>query len=110
MYCQIHRVLDISGDAFLRFWGKFVMLPRILTWAINLALSTCMFLVLLGLHALLSSDTMCSFTQVGTPLCVPQKEYIDIGRIASIEFNKKSVDYAKKGQKVAIKVRYIIVD
>ena len=85
------------------------MLPRILTWAINLALSTRMLLVLLGLHALLSSDTMCSLTQVGTPLCVPQKDYIDLGRIASIEFNKKAVDYAKKGQKVAIKVQYIII-
>lgn len=42
--------------------------------------------------------------QVGTPICIPQREFIDIGRIASIENNHKPVDYAKKGQKIAIKV------
>lgn len=44
------------------------------------------------------------FPQVGTPICIPQKDFIDIGRIASIENNHKPVDIAKKGQKVAIKV------
>ena len=43
--------------------------------------------------------------QIGTPICIPSREFIDIGRIASIENNHKPVDYAKKGQKVAIKVR-----
>ncbi|KAL5560293.1 hypothetical protein UlMin_036504 [Ulmus minor] len=42
--------------------------------------------------------------KVGTPLCVPQKDFIEIGRIASIENNHKPVDTAKKGQKVAIKI------
>ncbi|MFQ6648892.1 hypothetical protein Gotur_021730, partial [Gossypium turneri] len=42
-------------------------------------------------------------TVVGTPICIPQREFIDIGRIASIENNHKPVDSAKKGQKVAIK-------
>jgi translation initiation factor 5B len=42
--------------------------------------------------------------QIGTPICIPSQEFIDIGRIASIENNHKPVDYAKKGQKVAIKV------
>lgn len=41
---------------------------------------------------------------MGTPLCIPTKEYIDIGKIASIEINHKQVDMATKGQKVAIKV------
>lgn len=41
---------------------------------------------------------------MGTPICIPQREFIDIGRIASLENNKKPVDVAKKGQKVAIKV------
>ncbi|KAE8037969.1 hypothetical protein FH972_010518 [Carpinus fangiana] len=41
---------------------------------------------------------------VGTPICVPQQGFIDIGRIASIENNHKPVDIAKKGQKVAIKI------
>ena len=42
--------------------------------------------------------------QIGTPICVPSREFTDIGRIASIENNHKPVDYAKKGQRVAIKV------
>ncbi|MCH93235.1 eukaryotic translation initiation factor 5B-like, partial [Trifolium medium] len=41
---------------------------------------------------------------IGTPICIPSQEFIDIGRIASIENNHKPVDYAKKGQKVAIKI------
>lgn len=41
---------------------------------------------------------------MGTPLCIPSKEFIDIGKIASIEINHKQVDTATKGQKVAIKV------
>ncbi|KAB5531727.1 hypothetical protein DKX38_018397 [Salix brachista] len=49
-------------------------------------------------------DVLEGILKVGTPLCVPQKDYIDLGRVASIEFNKKAVDYAKKGQKVAIKI------
>ncbi|KAG4998154.1 hypothetical protein JHK85_029593 [Glycine max] len=35
---------------------------------------------------------------------IDRTEFIDIGRIASIENNHKPVDYAKKGQKVAIKI------
>ncbi|GMN46650.1 hypothetical protein TIFTF001_015834 [Ficus carica] len=42
--------------------------------------------------------------EVGTPICIPQRDFIDIGRIASIENNHKPVDIAKKGQKVAIKI------
>ncbi|KAH6765155.1 eukaryotic translation initiation factor 2 family protein [Perilla frutescens var. frutescens] len=42
--------------------------------------------------------------KVGTPICIPQREFIDISRIASIEKNHKLVDRAKKGQKVAIKI------
>ncbi|XP_048225990.1 eukaryotic translation initiation factor 5B isoform X2 [Ricinus communis] len=42
--------------------------------------------------------------KVGTPICVPDKDFIDIGRVASIENNYKAVDYAKKGQSVAIKL------
>ncbi|ESQ27439.1 hypothetical protein EUTSA_v10018018mg [Eutrema salsugineum] len=42
--------------------------------------------------------------KIGTPICVPGREFIDIGRIASIENNHKPVDYAKKGNKVAIKI------
>ncbi|CAK7327927.1 unnamed protein product [Dovyalis caffra] len=66
------------------------------------------FLATVTLFTFLSPQILdvCALTwpKVGTPICVPQKEFIDIGRIASIEFNKKAVDYAKKGQKVAIKI------
>ncbi|KAJ4846618.1 hypothetical protein Tsubulata_014628, partial [Turnera subulata] len=53
---------------------------------------------------ILGVDVLEGILKVGTPICVPSKDFIDIGRIASIEHNKKPVDYAKKGQKVAIKI------
>ncbi|WCJ44669.1 Eukaryotic translation initiation factor 5B [Euphorbia peplus] len=49
-------------------------------------------------HAILA------FTQVSTPICVPDRDFVDIGRITLIENNHKPVDYAKKGQKVAVKI------
>ncbi|KAL7262873.1 hypothetical protein ACSBR1_001103 [Camellia fascicularis] len=52
----------------------------------------------------LGVDVLEGIAKVGTPICIPQKEFIDIGQIASIENNHKPVDYAKKGQKVAIKI------
>ncbi|KAL0322856.1 UNVERIFIED_CONTAM: Eukaryotic translation initiation factor 5B [Sesamum angustifolium] len=52
----------------------------------------------------LGVDILEGIAKVGTPICVPQREFIEIGRIASIENNHKPVDYAKKGQKVAIKI------
>nr|XP_016462320.1 PREDICTED: eukaryotic translation initiation factor 5B-like [Nicotiana tabacum]XP_016462321.1 PREDICTED: eukaryotic translation initiation factor 5B-like [Nicotiana tabacum] len=52
----------------------------------------------------LGADVIEGIVKVGTPICIPQREFIDIGRIASIENNHKPVDYAKKGQQVAIKI------
>ncbi|KAK6259211.1 hypothetical protein SCA6_013685 [Theobroma cacao] len=52
----------------------------------------------------LGVDILEGIARVGTPICIPQREFIDIGRIASIENNHKPVDVAKKGQKVAIKI------
>ncbi|KAF3434973.1 hypothetical protein FNV43_RR22060 [Rhamnella rubrinervis] len=52
----------------------------------------------------LGVDVLEGIAKVGTPICVPQREFIDIGRVASIENNHKPVDIAKKGQKVAIKI------
>ncbi|XP_059184040.1 eukaryotic translation initiation factor 5B [Centropristis striata] len=43
----------------------------------------------------------------GTPLCVPSKAFVDIGVVTSIEMNHKSVDSAKKGQEVCIKIEPI---
>ncbi|GJN15388.1 hypothetical protein PR202_gb02298 [Eleusine coracana subsp. coracana] len=52
----------------------------------------------------LGVDVLEGIAKVGTPLCIPTKECIDIGKIASIEINHKQVDMATKGQKVAIKI------
>ncbi|KAL3632410.1 hypothetical protein CASFOL_025394 [Castilleja foliolosa] len=52
----------------------------------------------------LGVDVLEGIAKIGTPLCVPQRGFIEIGRIASIENDHKPVDYAKKGQKVAIKI------
>eukprot|EP00798_Chlamydomonas_sp_ICE-L_P031196 gene31196-6343_t len=42
--------------------------------------------------------------KVGTPVCIPTQGGIDLGRIASMELNHKSVDTAKVGQSVAMKI------
>lgn len=42
--------------------------------------------------------------KIGTPICVPGREFIDIGKIASIEKDHKVVDVATKGQAVAMKI------
>uniref|UniRef100_A0A0E0FNM1 Eukaryotic translation initiation factor 5B n=1 Tax=Oryza nivara TaxID=4536 RepID=A0A0E0FNM1_ORYNI len=41
---------------------------------------------------------------VGTPLCIPSKGFIRIGKIASIQNSHKQVDVAREGEKVAIKI------
>ncbi|XP_051910291.1 eukaryotic translation initiation factor 5B isoform X2 [Hippocampus zosterae] len=43
----------------------------------------------------------------GTPLCVPSKAFVDIGVVTSIEINHKTVDSAKKGQEICIKIEPI---
>ncbi|KAM6448479.1 eukaryotic translation initiation factor 5B isoform 1-T1 [Liasis olivaceus] len=43
----------------------------------------------------------------GTPICVPSKNFIDIGIVTSIEINHKQVDVAKKGQEVCVKIEPI---
>ncbi|KAK0577640.1 hypothetical protein LWI29_036378 [Acer saccharum] len=52
----------------------------------------------------LGVDVLEGIARVGTPICIPQRDFIDIGRIASIENNFKPVDSAKKGLKVAVKI------
>ncbi|XP_042518656.1 eukaryotic translation initiation factor 5B-like [Macadamia integrifolia] len=52
----------------------------------------------------LGVDVVEGIAKVGTPICIPSRDFIDIGRIASIEINHKQVDVAKKGSKVAIKI------
>ncbi|KAK1391916.1 Eukaryotic translation initiation factor 5B [Heracleum sosnowskyi] len=53
---------------------------------------------------ILGVDVLEGIAKVGTPICIPQKEFIDIGQIASIENNHKPVNFAKKGSTVAIKI------
>ncbi|KAM9327450.1 eukaryotic translation initiation factor 5B [Pholidichthys leucotaenia] len=43
----------------------------------------------------------------GTPLCVPSKGFVDIGVVTSIEVSHKSVDIAKKGQEICVKIEPI---
>ncbi|KAJ4797246.1 Eukaryotic translation initiation factor 5B [Rhynchospora pubera] len=52
----------------------------------------------------LGVDVLEGVLKIGTPICIPSREFIDIGRISSIEINHKQVDVATKGQKVAIKI------
>ncbi|XP_017763309.1 PREDICTED: eukaryotic translation initiation factor 5B [Eufriesea mexicana] len=40
----------------------------------------------------------------GTPLCVPSKDFVDLGVVSSIEYNHKPVDSARKGQEVCVKI------
>ncbi|CAL5384465.1 unnamed protein product [Camellia sinensis] len=66
--------------------------------------------IVLGVDVLEGIAKSCSWNKprfgtnilVGTPICIRQKKFIGIGRIASIENNHKPVDYAKKGQKVIV--------
>eukprot|EP00850_Spirogloea_muscicola_P000071 SM000001S04473 [mRNA] locus=s1:387750:395011:+ [translate_table: standard] len=52
----------------------------------------------------LGVEVVDGIAKIGTPICVPSKGFIDIGKIASIEINHKVVDMAKKGQAVAMKI------
>ncbi|XP_028324526.1 eukaryotic translation initiation factor 5B [Gouania willdenowi] len=45
--------------------------------------------------------------KTGTPLCVPGKGFVDIGIVTSIEVNHKSVEVAKKGQEICVKIEPI---
>ncbi|KAK3924906.1 Eukaryotic translation initiation factor 5B [Frankliniella fusca] len=40
----------------------------------------------------------------GTPICVPSKDFVDIGIITSVESNHKAVENARKGMEVCIKI------
>jgi translation initiation factor 5B len=42
--------------------------------------------------------------RLGTPLCVPDKQNYEIGRVVSIEKDHKAVEKANKGESVAIKI------
>ncbi|XP_059615172.1 eukaryotic translation initiation factor 5B [Phlebotomus argentipes] len=43
----------------------------------------------------------------GTPICVPSKEFVELGIVTSIESNHKQIETARKGQEVCIKIEPI---
>ncbi|RWS28934.1 eukaryotic translation initiation factor 5B-like protein [Leptotrombidium deliense] len=43
----------------------------------------------------------------GTPLAVPSKGNVEIGRVSSIEINHKQVESARRGQEVCIKIEHV---
>lgn len=43
----------------------------------------------------------------GTPICVPSREFVELGIVTSIENNHKTVETARKGQEVCIKIEPI---
>jgi len=49
-------------------------------------------------------DVLSGQLRVGTPLCLPDKDCLEIGRVGSIEINRKPVEKAKQGDKVCIKI------
>lgn len=59
---------------------------------------------LCGCHVLRPAVCIHVAMQVGTPLCIPTKDGIDLGRIASLELNHKSVQTARAGDSVAMKI------
>jgi len=42
--------------------------------------------------------------RVGTPLCVPDKDFLEIGHVASIEKDRRPMQSAHKGEKVCVKL------
>jgi len=44
------------------------------------------------------------FVRLGTPICVPSKDSLDLGRIVSIELNHKPMEMARKGAEICIKI------
>ena len=52
----------------------------------------------------LGVEVLAGIAKVGSPLCVPTQDFVEIGRIASLEKNHKPVDKAYVGDSVAMKV------
>ena len=43
----------------------------------------------------------------GTPIAVPSKENLEIGRVSSIEINNKAIESARRGQEVCVKIEHV---
>ncbi|KAJ0239143.1 hypothetical protein HA466_0236470 [Hirschfeldia incana] len=44
------------------------------------------------------------FVKVGTPLCIPHRAFVNIGRVAWIQKDQRPVEFAREGDKVIIKI------
>merc|ERR1712048_1278118 len=53
---------------------------------------------------LFGCDVLEGQLRLGTPICVPDKDFLDIGRITSIVMNERPLQVAKKGQRVCVKL------
>jgi translation initiation factor IF-2 len=42
--------------------------------------------------------------RVGTPICIPEKDNLEIGRVAGVEKDRKPVEKARKGETVCVKI------
>jgi len=52
----------------------------------------------------LGCEVLEGVAKIGTPICVPSRGGVDLGRIASMELNHKPVESARAGQSVALKI------
>lgn len=53
---------------------------------------------------ILGADVVAGVLKVGTPLCIPSKGFLQIGRVVSIQANHKQVEAARVGASVAVKI------
>merc|ERR1711907_570473 len=53
----------------------------------------------------LGVQVLAGICKTGTPICVPNQDFLEIGRIASIEHNHKVVETAKTGDEVCVKIQ-----
>eukprot|EP01135_Chromosphaera_perkinsii_P006975 Nk52_evm1s642 gene=Nk52_evmTU1s642 len=49
-------------------------------------------------------DVIDGILRVGTKICVPAKEFVEIGIVYGIELNHKTVEFARKGSAVCVKL------
>lgn len=48
--------------------------------------------------------------KTGTPICVPSKEFMEIGVVKTIEINNESVEIARDGLEVHLRIENVSVD
>jgi translation initiation factor 5B len=53
---------------------------------------------------ILGVDVVEGSVKIGTPICIPSKDCLLLGKVQGIENNHKPVQIAKKGQQVAIRI------